>query len=697
MTNANKIKKSLIIIPKPIADLSQVVWLSVSEVSSLVGNSSSSIREAINERGGKHIDGHYQCRKTGNKYEILLTSIPNNAQTKYTENLLDALKTSQSTALTVKNDRSTLIINDVPGNYDFSVYDALFDEYGQKAPSIKAEAERRLSILDEYTELLELKVSKYKAEAIIKENHPDVSKTTLWRWSSLVKNHPRDYWLALLVPSYEGRQRTEIPKVAWDYFIAHYLSEAKPAAIVIYRDTLKAAVANAWGNLPSCKTFERRISDMHENLIILGRQGKTKLKESLPHAKQDYSKRPIHHTWEADGRRCDVWVKMPNGEVHRPWLVVIRELRTRMIIGFKIGISNDAALVVAALKDAFTRTQTRPEYFHFDNGTEYSNNLLTGGQKSTVRRQAEANKAIGFLTRLGIKVKWATARHGAAKTIESSWNGYAENVDKTFGRAYVGRNPVERPENSDPKYAVEYEVYEAKLYQHIIDFCSGAYGAHRGQGMDGKSPYKLYGELLRDHVSRPVTSFELATMRPIYQRTLSSQLVFKIKVKHYGELEYEAVDNGKLRRGFIYSVLLDPYNYNENALIYDGGKQVGEAKIKHAIDYNIDQGDDFAPIRRKRAIKNATAELRYIKNGVHDLKLVKPNEYLLPAHTPYGLLAAPAPKPLMQAIKEDPIQTLQDGSIINTETGNIIKPIEPDLSMFDLFDEFEDARKQKSC
>lgn len=685
---------------EPVEELSQLTWLSTSETSHLVEKSEQSIRKACANNNGSYRGGKYVFRKKSRNYEVLLSSLPNNAQKKYLEKHLESLKSKPSTALTVKNDKTDLIINNALGAYDFSVYNAIFDQYGQKAPSIKAEAERRLTVLDEYIELLKLKTSKTIAEAMIKTRYPDVSKTTLWRWNSIVKNHPRDYWLALLAPEYEGRQRNEIPKAAWDYFIAKYLSEAQPAAVVIYRDTLKAAVTNAWGEIPSCKTFERRItSDVHQNLFIRGRQGKTALKESLPHAKQDFSKRAIHDTWEADGRRCDVWVKMPNGEVHRLWLVVIRELRTRMMIGFKLGVSNDAALVSAALKDAFTRTQTRPEYFHFDNGSEYSNNLLTGGQKSTVRRQAEANTAAGALTRLGIKVKWATPNEGAAKAIESSWNGFAQNVDKTFERAYVGRNPVERPENSDQKHAVLFAEFEAKTYSHIIDFCSGAYGAHRGQGMDGKSPHALYAELLLEHIARPVTDYELASLRPIYQRTLSRQLVFSIKVKDYGTLEYEAIDNAKLRRGFKYSVLLDPYNYNENALIYEGGKQVGEARIKHAIDYNIEHGEDFAPVRRKRALKNAAAELKLIKNGVNDLPLANPNELLLPKPTQYDLLAVQAQKP---PPKESPIRTLADGSVINTDSGKRVQAIEPDLSMFtensdgaSKSDELEKKRNQK--
>jgi transposase InsO family protein len=175
-----------------------------------------------------------------------------------------------------------------------------------------------------------------------------------------------------------------------------------------------------------------------------------------------------------------------------------------MILAVKIFTSTNAELVIDCFASAAQRTGTRPEWFHLDNGTEYSNNAFTGGQKSTVRYSVTKNQPVGVLTRAGVPVKWATPYHGAAKAIESFWNVIAEYVDKYFAKAYTGRNPVERPEDWDPAHAVPREVYAARLIEVISAWAKGELGAHRGQGMNGMSTVELYNHLIPGHEARPL-------------------------------------------------------------------------------------------------------------------------------------------------------------------------------------------------
>jgi len=679
-----------------------VVWLSTSEVANLLGlKNRDSVREACHERQGSYRGGVYVFRKSGRNYEIALHSLPKSAQNQYARNHLATIKSQASTSLV----QGETISSQTPSHSltistsNFIIYNDLFSEYAQKSDTIKATANKRLKVMDDYFELLKTNISKGQVEQLIFERHQNISRATLYRWISQVKDHPREYWLAMLVPQNDGKKRLEIPGVAWDFFIANYLSQAQPAAAVIYRKTIKAAKTNAWGPLPSLKTFERRVKEIDEDILILGRKGETALKESLPHAKQDYTKRNVNDTWEADGRKCDVWVKMDNIEKPvRLWLVVMRELRSRMIIGFKLGVSNDAALVSAALIDAFRRTGTRPKNFHFDNGTEYSNNLLTGGQKSSVRQISENNHAIGALTRMGIKVTWATPKHGAAKAIESHWNTFAENVDRTFGLAYVGNNASSRPEDCDPRHAVPYELFEKATLEHIVAFCNGENGPHRGQGMNGKSPYEVYIELLNPNELRPVTDFEIASIRPIYTRTLSSQLTFSIKIEGYGVLEYEPIGHSQLKRYLKYQVLLDPHNYNNNALIYNGSIPIGEAKIKHAIDYSVVQAENFPPAVRKHHIKQAKAELKAINeaNSITLNTIYPDTSNLLNGVTQGKLLHQ---KPIKPEAKESTVKTLENGDVINNITGKLTKarPIDvefvPNIQQTSINEELEKKRR----
>lgn len=191
-------------------DLSQL-WLTTSEVAKLTGKTEQSIRKSCDKANGRYRGGVYEFRKPGRNYEILLSSIPNNAQKKY------------------YSQYSLTVTNTISG-FEFNAYNAIADAYATKCESIKREAERRLKVLDDLNELLSLKTSKFYAESIIKTRYDDVSKTTLWRWHKLVEGHNRAYWLYLLAPSYEGKQKQAIPQAAWDYYLTLYSTQAKPAA-----------------------------------------------------------------------------------------------------------------------------------------------------------------------------------------------------------------------------------------------------------------------------------------------------------------------------------------------------------------------------------------------------------------------------------------------------------------------------------
>ena len=89
-----------------------------------------------------------------------------------------------------------------------------------------------------------------------------------------------------------------------------------------------------------------------------------------------------------------------------------------MPLAIRVYKSTNAELVIDAFRNAVLLTGTTPINFHLDNGPEYSNNPFTGGQKSPFRYTITKNQPIGLLTRLGVKVIWATPYHGAAKAID---------------------------------------------------------------------------------------------------------------------------------------------------------------------------------------------------------------------------------------------------------------------------------------
>ncbi len=255
------------------------VWLTVTDVSNLTGLNPATIREACSKRNGSYRGGRYTYRKEGKRYEILLISLPEPIQAKY---WLEHHKPQHSDLPVVYENNQGL-------PFDHEMYEALADSYNRKAPSIKAEAQRRLLILDEYLQLLQAGFKQKSALNILSERYKKISRATLHRLVKRIDKHPRHYWEILLATDYQGRSKTEIPEAAINFFMGNWLSQNKPDASVIYNETIKAAKAQNWGQLPSYKTFLRRIKDLPENVRILGRDGPTALKQKLPHQRRDYT------------------------------------------------------------------------------------------------------------------------------------------------------------------------------------------------------------------------------------------------------------------------------------------------------------------------------------------------------------------------------------------------------------------------
>lgn len=691
----SKSQNKIEILDRPADDLSRDIWLSVTKVAELTGLHNDSIREACAERDGKYRGGSYIFHKVGRKYEISLQSLPNNAQIKYLESMQNALKSKKNTELTVKSSSQLL---------DFNAYNAMADAYERKPTSIKLQTESRIKILDEFNALLANNIKKQDAEKIIKSKYSNASKITLWRWCALVEGHDRAYWVYLLAPNYEGRSKRPICQAAYDHWLSLYSTQAKPAASVCYYQTIQANKTQKWGELPSLKTFLRHYElTESQNFKIFTRQGKTALKESLPHIKRDYNTIDLHGYWESDGRKADVLCTWPDGTVSRPWIVVMRDVRTRMVLARLIGKTNDKALVIEAFRQACILSQTRPQGFILDNGSEYSCKAFTGSQRSDVRYKSTEKEPLGILTRMGIVVHWATPYHGAAKPIESFWNVIAEYADKTCGKAYVGNNTVNRPEDTDAKHAITIEEYADKLSGTINAWCIGDFGIHRGHGMNGKSPIELYTEMMHAYVAKPATNEEINSMRDmIFTRVLSRQCTFSITIDGYGKVEYEASDNDNLKRGSNYDLLPNISNPKEPALIYQGSNYLGQAIYKaHMPFFSISDDSNPSPNQKRASIvKKQNKQLSDLKKRVLGLTPISNNTNLI--------LPGPALRndikyaPVKPASVESPIKTLADGSVTNTFTGNVFKPLESDLSfMIDsndskvIVNELDKKRQQK--
>jgi putative transposase len=645
------------------------VWLTVTDVSNLTGLNPATIREACSKRNGSYRGGRYTYRKEGKRYEILLISLPEPIQAKY---WLEHHKPQHSDLPVVYENNQGL-------PFDHEMYEALADSYNRKAPSIKAEAQRRLLILDEYLQLLQAGFKQKSALNILSERYKKISRATLHRLVKRIDKHPRHYWEILLATDYQGRSKTEIPEAAINFFMGNWLSQNKPDASVIYNETIKAAKAQNWGQLPSYKTFLRRIKDLPENVRILGRDGPTALKQKLPHQRRDYTTLCFHQLWESDGRKADVYCRWPDDTIRRPFVVIWREVRTRVVLSVRIYHFANGEIVMESFESALRRADTIPEGVILDNGREYANKSFTGGQKNRYRFIVKENEPIGALTRLGVKVHWTTPYHGAAKPVERLWGVLAKNVDCRFPKAYTGRNPVERPEDSDLKHAIPIDQFAARLIQGIHEF---HHTPHGGQGMFDKTPHELYAELSKEYTPNKPTKLQLTAMRPYAFRVkLRSQYFFEFTLKGFGKVRYEPPEELKLTRTYEYDVLPDNADPTAPALVFDGERYLGEASYQWHTAFDDSEAGGKTLKKRANTVKQTRNQLKAIQGEIPALPAFPGEQTTLPP-LPQAENIIKLPLETPPSRENNTLEIQEDGSIKNTQTGEITTKSEPKFKPF---------------
>ncbi|GAB3266113.1 hypothetical protein GCM10027296_43670 [Chitinimonas naiadis] len=483
-------------------------------------------------------------------------------------------------------------------------YRTLWEGYERSNAVSKQRAEKALAALLAFQELQASGIPIGVIEPTVAAQH-GITRVTLWNYRRLVKGHPQEHWLPLLAPKYLGRgKQAEFSEPAYEWILARYLSTSAPKGEVIVKEARQEALKHGW-HIPSTKTVLRRLAQEPAWLHKLGRQGAAALERSFPAVERDYASLGLHELWESDGRRADVFCVWPDGTIARPFIVVWREVRTRLVLSAKGYLNPTGELVMACYRMALERTNAKPAGVKLDNGREYANKAFTGQQKTRYRFQVKPDEPIGALTHMGTKVHWSKPGRGQDKPVESFWRYVADHCDKApeFQGAYCGRNPVEKPEDFDRRKAIPIEAYGIKLATVLEEFNRRP---HRGQGMGGRSPYDLYAELITSAV---VHQPDPAHLRLLLQgvNTLKLQkddASIRFKIEGYGLCRYWSdalADLPLSARQKQYQVYFDPENPDAKVAVYDGLTWICDAERIERIDFLAGGEEAAAHSRTKHA------------------------------------------------------------------------------------------------
>jgi hypothetical protein len=508
-----------------------------------------------------------------------------------------------------------------PLNMKFSPaeYSIIWEEYERSGENHKRRAEAAFEALLAFQRLVDDGFSIGEAEKQIASRH-GVSKPTLWRYRQATKDHPQMHWKPLLSPRYKGgRPPAEFTEEAYGYILVRTLNTSETPWNIVFEEARELAKVNGWV-IPGDDAIRYRLAKEPKWLDTMGRKGPKALERSYPAIRRNYESLALHELWESDGRKSDVFCLWPDGTIARPFIIVWREVRSRLVLGVKGYLNPSAAGVISAFGMALARAGTAPDFAKIDNGREYAAKSVTGGQANRYRFPVVPGEQPGIMTLCGTKAEWSKPGRGQDKPIESFWRFVADRCDKApeFEGAYCGRNPVEKPENFDRRKAIPIAFYGAKLAK-VLEYFNIQH-RHSGSGMDGRTPLEVYTELSANMARPPVdpAHIRLCKMGVASIKPSAVDASYILKIPGYGTCRYWSKKIAGLPLEVLsrkHSVYYDLENPSAPVSIYDGHawlddapqfeelpfRNAGEGAAAHVKDKNALLKPQIAAVKQMKA------------------------------------------------------------------------------------------------
>ncbi len=441
---------------------------------------------------------------------------------------------------------------------------------------VRAEAERRLAIINEIELLIDAGMTGTAAVAEASARHA-VGKSTLWGWMAALEGVATSDRLPALAPRRKGGgSNVDIDPLLWNLFKSDFLRPSAPTLTSCYERT--AALAAERGLLmASERTFRRRLErEIDPAVIKLKREGQEALRRSVPAQRRDVTQLHALECVNIDGHKFDVFVQHPEtGKPIRPMMVALQDVRSSKVLAWRIGDAESAALARLAFADLF-KNWGIPVHCVLDNGRGFASKWLSGGAKTRFRFKVKEEEPTGLLTALGIQIHWALPYRGQSKPIERAFRDLCDTISRhpaTEG-AYTGNNPMAKPENYASR-AMGWEDFKAHVAEGIA--IHNARTGRRGRDYNGRSFDEVFAA---SYAAAPISK---ATPEQLRMALLAAEQ--KTVNRQTGEISlfgnrYWSADCGRLA-GQKVTVRFDPEDLHGDVHLYaqDDGRFLCSAHI----------------------------------------------------------------------------------------------------------------------
>ncbi len=247
-------------------------------------------------------------------------------------------------------------------------------------------------------------------------------------------------------------------------------------------------------------------------------------KNFVPPIHRDWSDIRVMECWMGDGTGFDALVNWPGYKTPiRPWLLTWLDVRSRMIVAWRLVDQVNGGTAMLALRDGWRRYGLC-DWLYIDNGKEYENKDQNG--RTVYRGKVEIAHLDGYLAQLGVRKQNAVVRNPESKAPQERWYATFSHSYLNLFDAYTGGNITAKTNTKDDA-RLKADLAAGRVMDRaeaiaLAGRIIAAYNGARHSSLGKLSPYKVFGDLyrrtadgVREHPVRVVTDrvLDIAMMR----------------------------------------------------------------------------------------------------------------------------------------------------------------------------------------
>lgn len=401
----------------------------------------------------------------------------------------------------------------------------------------------------------------------------EVTLKTLYRWSQILKEKGNDVNIEVLAPSYrlsaKNRELSPLPVDDQKLLKQLWLVPSQPTIATVYRLYEKEKKARGEEVLSTFKVrrFIQQWAKVNSAEAIYLRKGEKEMNDKvMPYIERDNDLLQFMDMIVADGHTLNFQIINKTGKLCRATLVCWVDMRSLMILGFEIMLTENTMSVVSSLRQAMIIAGQMvhlmddsfpadcaivPRIIYTDNGKAFKNKYFNG-------KVDFCQKFSGLFDRLepfGLtKAIYALPYNAKTKVNERIFGTFLECEKQV--PTYIGNSISNKPARMKRNEAFHKKTYEESIAQLGYLDLQSAYAMIRewvieynqrpgtGKYLRGLSPYEKAKEAMDDCKKRPI---EFKSLNYMMQEEKGVKLLrngIKLHGKWYNSYALSSLERG---------------------------------------------------------------------------------------------------------------------------------------------------------